>query len=248
MKLQDWLPGSLAGQVQMDMSQKKDSIIKLNSSIVKCRKCPRLVEWREKVAREKARRYTGQTYWGKPVTGFGDPDAHLLIVGLAPAAHGANRTGRMFTGDRSGEWLYEALHKFHFSNHESSLSADDGLALTDCYISAVLRCAPPQNKPLREEIENCQPYLFEELSILSNLHVIIALGKIAFDRTIDSLRRTEMAHFESKPKFAHGAVFVVSDGFTLIASYHPSQQNTFTGKLTKPMFESIFRTAEKLLK
>ncbi len=219
----------------------------LNAVIISCRKCPRLVEWRERVAREKVKRFADQIYWGKPVTGFGDPKARLLIVGLAPAAHGANRTGRMFTGDRSGEWLYGTLHKFGFSNNENSLSADDDLVMTDCYITAVVRCAPPQNKPLREEIENCQTYLLEELSILSNLRVIIALGKIAFDWTLDSLEKKGLAHFPRKPHFGHGAVYEVTAGLSLIASYHPSQQNTFTGKLTKPMFEAVFRTARKLL-
>ena len=219
----------------------------LNAVIISCRKCPRLVEWRERVAREKVKRFADQTYWGKPVTGFGYPKARLLVVGLAPAAHGANRTGRMFTGDRSGEWLYGTLHKFGFSNNENSLSADDDLVLTDCYITAVVRCAPPQNKPLREEIENCQAYLLEELSIHSNLRVIIALGKIAFDWTLDSLEKKGLAHFPRKPHFGHGAVYEVTAGLSLIASYHPSQQNTFTGKLTKPMFESVFRTGRKLL-
>ncbi len=219
----------------------------LNSDIISCRKCPRLVEWRERVAREKVKRFVDQTYWGKPVTSFGDPKARLLIVGLAPAAHGANRTGRMFTGDRSGEWLYGTLHKFRFSNHEKSLSADDDLVLKDCYITAVVRCAPPQNKPLREEIENCQTYLLEELSILSSLRVIIALGRIAFDETINSLEKNGIAHFPKKPHFGHGAVYEVTGELSIIASYHPSQQNTFTGKLTKPMFEAVFRTARRLL-
>ena len=153
----------------------------------------------------------------------------------------------MFTGDGSGEWLYGTLHKFGFSNRENSLSADDDLTLTDCYITAVVRCAPPANKPLREEIENCQPYLLDELSIFSNLRVIVALGKIAFDWTLDSAEKTGMAHFEKRPKFGHGATYEFGNALTLIASYHPSQQNTFTGKLTRPMFESVFRHARKLL-
>lgn len=224
-----------------------DKLSSLNAQIIRCRKCPRLVGWREKVAREKVARFSDWEYWGKPVAGFGDPEARLLIVGLAPAAHGANRTGRMFTGDRSGEWLYGTLHKFGFSNNDISLSADDGMVLTDCYVSAVVRCAPPQNKPLREETENCQPYLLEELSIFSNLRVIVALGKIAFDWTLDSIEKTGTVHLDIRPKFGHGATYKISDELTLIASYHPSQQNTFTGKLTRPMFESVFRHARKLL-
>ncbi len=221
-----------------------DPITSLNASIAACRKCPRLVEWREQVAREKVKRFSDQTYWGKPVPGFGDPKARLLIVGLAPAAHGANRTGRMFTGDRSGEWLYRALHKFGFSNVENSLSADDGLTLTDCYITAVARCAPPQNKLLAEEIANCRPYLLEELSILSEIRIVIALGKLAFDRTIGALKETGKVHFRKTPRFAHGGVVKVNDRLTLLASYHPSQQNTFTGRLTRPMFESVFKAAK----
>lgn len=225
-----------------------DRLSSLNSKIILCRKCPRLVEWRERVAREKVARYSEWNYWGKPVPGFGDPKARLLIIGLAPAAHGANRTGRMFTGDRSGEWLYGTLHKFGFSNRENSASADDDLILTDCYITATVRCAPPQNKPAREEIEHCQPYLLEELSIFSHVRVIVALGKIAFDRTLTSLEKMGMEHFEKRPKFGHGATYGIGNKLTLIASYHPSQQNTFTGKLTRPMFESIFRNASRLIR
>jgi len=220
----------------------------LNSDIISCRKCPRLVEWREKVAREKVKRYADQTYWGKPVPGFGDTDAKILIVGLAPAAHGANRTGRMFTGDRSGEWLYSALHKFGFANNSASISADDDLELSGVYITAVVRCAPPDNKPSREEIESCQPYLLAELKAFSNLKVIISPGKIAFDWTIDSLDKLGIVSFDNKPRFSHGAHIEVNDDLTLIASYHPSQQNTFTGKLTKPMFESVFKTAKEITK
>jgi uracil-DNA glycosylase family 4 len=219
----------------------------LNSEIISCRRCPRLVEWREKVAREKVARFSSRDYWGKPVPGFGDPDARVLIVGLAPAAHGANRTGRMFTGDRSGEWLYRSLYKFGFSNQESSDSTDDGLKLTDCYITAVIRCAPPANKPLPGEIENCKPYLLDEITLLRNVRVIISLGKIPFDNTLASLTGLGIANFDRRPKFGHGAKVRVNEGLTVIASYHPSQQNTFTGKLTRPMFESVFRNARRLL-
>ncbi len=225
-----------------------DKLRLLNSKIISCRRCPRLVAWREKVAREKVARFSDWDYWGKPVAGFGDLNARVLIVGLAPAAHGANRTGRMFTGDKSGEWLYGTLYKFNFANKPVSISADDDLRLNDCYISAVIRCAPPANKPLREETENCQPYLLSELSILKNIQVIVALGKIAFDWTMASLEKSGMASFEKKPKFGHGAQFQINEKITLISSYHPSQQNTFTGKLTQPMFDSVFRTVRKLLK
>jgi uracil-DNA glycosylase family 4 len=220
----------------------------LNFDIISCRKCPRLVEWREKVAREKTARFHDETYWGKPVPGFGDPDAKVLIAGLAPAAHGANRTGRMFTGDRSGEWLYGTLHKFQFSNKQISLSGDDELELMDCYITAVVRCAPPANKPLKDEIENCQPYLLSELTIFKDTRVIVTLGKIAFDWTIDSLGKLGVKKFDKRLKFAHGTKYQMNEKLTLIASYHPSQQNTFTGKLTKPMFESIFKIANELTK
>ncbi|MFZ1080408.1 MAG: uracil-DNA glycosylase [Candidatus Kryptoniota bacterium] len=220
----------------------------LNADIISCRKCPRLVEWREKVAREKTARFLDETYWGKPVPGFGDPNARVLIVGLAPAAHGANRTGRMFTGDRSGEWLYGTLHKFKYSNKQLSISADDDLELRDCYITVAVRCAPPANKPLKDELENCRTYLLRELEIFQHLKVIVALGRIAFDWTIDSLEKLGLKKFDKQPKFTHGAKIKITEHMTLIASYHPSQQNTFTGRLTRPMFESIFEIANELTK
>ena len=219
----------------------------LNREIIACRTCPRLVAWREKVAQEKVARFRSDNYWGKPVTGFGDPQARILIVGLAPAAHGANRTGRMFTGDRSGEWLYGTLHNFGLSNKAEASSADDGLKLIDCYIAAVVRCAPPENKPTREEILNCQPYLLKELKIFNNLKVIVVLGKIAFDWTIDCVEKLGLKKFERRPKFGHGTELQIGSDLTLIASYHPSQQNTFTRKLTRQMFEAIFRRAKRLI-
>ncbi len=220
---------------------------RLNKEIISCRKCPRLVVWREEVARVKVARFRDSDYWGKPVTGFGDPEARVLIVGLAPAAHGANRTGRMFTGDRSGEWLYGTLHKFGYANQPTSSSKDDGLRLKNCYITAVVRCAPPDNKPSKVELQNCRPYLLNELTIFKNLRVVVALGKIAFDMTVNSLEELGVKSFERRPKFGHGAQFRIDEKMTLIASYHPSQQNTFTGKLTRKMFEDIFRTVTKLL-
>lgn len=229
------------------MSKSTKTIVSLNTSIIRCRKCPRLVAWREGVARDKVKRFADQEYWGKPVPGFGDLNAQLLIVGLAPAAHGANRTGRMFTGDRSGEWLYAALHKFGFANKAVSVSADDGLTLNDCYITAVARCAPPQNKLFKEEIGNCRPYLVEELTLLGNVRVIVVLGKLAFDEIFKSLESTGLTITGKRPKFGHGATVRINDRLNIVVSYHPSQQNTFTGKLTRPMFESVFKAARALL-
>jgi uracil-DNA glycosylase len=221
------------------------TIKKLNSEIVSCRSCPRLVAWREEVARIKRPRYEEWEYWGKPVPGFGDPDARLLIVGLAPAAHGANRTGRMFTGDRSGDWLYDALHRFGFANTAESVSRDDGLVLNDCYITAAVRCAPPGNKPDRTEFENCRPYIIDELCLLKNIRVIVALGKIAFDTVILCSRELGWNTFPSKPPFKHLQRVKIKENMYLVGSYHPSQQNTFTGKLTRRMFLSVFRVAER---
>ena len=223
-----------------------DPLSQINREIIVCRRCPRLVKWREKVAREKVSRFSSCEYWGKPVPGFGDPDARILIIGLAPAAHGANRTGRMFTGDRSGEWLYGTLHKFGLANLPDSVSAGDKMKLKDCYITAVARCAPPQNKPSVSEIRNCQEYLQRELSALRKVRVLIALGKIAFDRTLKVIEKAGVELTGQKPKFSHNAVARLSENLTLIASYHPSQQNTFTGKLTRRMFEDVFDTAIRI--
>jgi uracil-DNA glycosylase family 4 len=218
----------------------------LNSRITSCRLFPRLVEWREGVAFSKVRRYSDEVYWGKPVPGFGDPDARLLIVGLAPAAHGANRTGRMFTGDRSGEWLYRALHKAGFSNQPASATASDRLRLNNCYITAAVRCAPPGNKPTREEFANCRSYLLEEVSLLSNVSVVLGLGRIGFDAAVEAVCTVRGIHSSTRPRFAHGATFRIRD-VRFLASYHPSQQNTFTGRLTESMFDAVFRKAVRLL-
>jgi len=222
-------------------------IERLNAEITACTKCPRLVAWREKVAREKVKRFEEEEYWGKPVPGFGDPNARLLIVGLAPAAHGANRTGRMFTGDRSGDWLYRSLHKFGFANQSTSLHRDDGLQLQDCYITAPLRCAPPQNKPTADEKRNCFPYLVREFQLLSEVRVIVALGKIGFDTSLKMLQENGVADFDKKPVFSHAGETELNSELSLIASYHPSQQNTFTGKLTEPMFDSVFQRAREII-
>jgi uracil-DNA glycosylase family 4 len=205
------------------------------------------VRWREQVARHPPRRYLGERYWAKPLPGFGDPNAHLLIVGLAPAAHGGNRTGRIFTGDRSGDWLYGALHAAGFANQPDSIHRNDGLALTDCYITAAVRCAPPDNKPSRVEFERCRPYLVQELQLFENVRVVIALGKIAFDSFLLAHQKNGEMVPKPRPRFGHGASVVLPNGVTLIGSYHPSQQNTFTGKLTRPMFHSIFARARAAL-
>jgi len=220
---------------------------KLQKHIVRCRLCPRLVQWREKIAIEKTRRFEHWQYWGKPNPSFGDPEAQLLLVGLAPAAHGGNRTGRMFTGDRSGDWLYRALHKFGFANQSTSVSRHDGLRLQNCYITATCRCAPPQNRLLPAEIVNCRPFLIKEMEILNSVRVIVGLGKIGFDSAVSALRHLGAWTVSSKLHFTHGAEYPITNKLTLLASFHPSQQNTFTGRLTEPMFDAIFRRARKLL-
>jgi len=227
------------------MRSKTESVASLQDRIITCRLCPRLVEWREKVARERVRRFADQEYWGKPVPSFGDPKARVLVIGLAPAAHGGNRTGRIFTGDRSGDWLFRALHKARFANQPESLHRSDGLRLRDCYVTAAVRCAPPQNKPLPKEIANCRPYLLRELELLKRVRVIVALGRLAFDAAIASVGLDQRN--ERRPKFAHAAECELSSGITLIASFHPSQQNTFTGRLTEPMFDRVFSRAREIV-
>lgn len=219
----------------------------LERRVVRCRRCPRLVRWRTTVAQEKVKRFAEWTYWGKPVPSFGDPFARLLIVGLAPAAHGANRTGRMFTGDRSGDWLFAALHRFGFASQPDSTSRSDGLRLNDCFISAVCRCAPPANKPLPDEIRACRPFLLSELRTITKIRVIVALGSIAYDAVLQCAAELDWKSAGTIPRFSHGATIRLGQHRTLIGSYHPSQQNTFTGKLTRPMFHSIFRKAQRLL-
>jgi uracil-DNA glycosylase family 4 len=218
----------------------------LQDEITACRACPRLVRWRESVAREKVRRFRQEDYWGKPVPGFGDRNARLLIVGLAPAAHGANRTGRMFTGDESGTWLYRAMHKAGFSSHALSMHRDDGMTLTDCYITATVRCVPPQNRPTAKEVSRCRQFLLREIGLLKNVRVVIGLGRIGFDTALNAYREVGRVSFHQRPLFAHAAEYSF-DGLTFIASYHPSQQNTFTGKLTRAMLDAVFLKARKLL-
>ena len=229
----------------MPTAPPSDSIAALQDRVITCRLCPRLVEWRERVGRERVRRFADQEYWARPVPSFGDPRARLLVIGLAPAAHGGNRTGRIFTGDRSGDWLFRALHKAGFANQPVSVRRDDGLRLRDCYVTAAVRCAPPQNKPLPQEITNCRPYLLRELELLKRARVIVALGRLAFDVTIASVGLEEQA--SRRPKFEHGAECQLRNCVRLIASFHPSQQNTFTGKLTEPMFDRVFARARELI-
>jgi uracil-DNA glycosylase family 4 len=223
------------------------SLTSLNKEIIACRKCPRLVAWREEVARVKRRAYKDQEYWGKPVPGFGDPNARVLVVGLAPGAHGSNRTGRPFTGDASGGFMYPALHRAGFANQASAESRGDGLILKDLYIASVVRCAPPANKPNPEELNNCQPYLEREIEILKPT-VIVCLGRIAFDRIVKMSSAKNLGW-----KFEHGAVYVLPNSpfiihpSYLLCSYHPSQQNTLTGKLTVKMFDDIWLKAKELL-
>jgi len=212
--------------------------------IIACRRCSRLVQHRERVAVEKRRQFKDWTYWGRPVPGFGDPRARLIIIGLAPAAHGGNRTGRVFTGDRSGDWLYAALHAAGFANQPTSEHLGDGLALRDAYVTASVRCAPPGNKPTLEEMARCRPFLHEELAALRSLRVVVVLGKIAFDAYLTARRQRGLAVPRPQPRFAHGARFDLGD-VILLCSYHPSQQNTFTGKLSRPAFQAVFDQARK---
>jgi uracil-DNA glycosylase family 4 len=219
----------------------------LEKRITECKRCPRLVAWREGVARTKVRRFRDEEYWGRPVPAFGEADASLVIVGLAPAAHGGNRTGRMFTGDRSGDWLFGALHRFGFANQPTSRGRQDGLELSDCFITAALRCPPPANKPLPSELEKCRSYLRRELQMLRSACVFVVLGRIAFQAFLRAWGEIGRPVPDRRTEFRHGVGWELPGGFTLIASYHPSQQNTQTGKLTRAMFHSVFRSSRQLL-
>jgi uracil-DNA glycosylase family 4 len=220
---------------------------RLSARIVRCRRCPRLVRHREAVADKPPRRYQGQEYWARPLPGFGDPRARLLLVGLAPAAHGGNRTGRIFTGDRSGDWLFHALWEAGFASQPTSEHRGDGLVLRDAYITATVRCAPPANKPLPEEIARCAPYLLEELRLLDRVRVVVGLGRIGWQAYLRARRALGAPRPPRAPVFAHAAATRFDDGVTLVASYHPSQQNTFTGKLTREMFRRVFSDARHRL-
>lgn len=218
----------------------------LNGEVIACTRCPRLVAYREQVAREKRRAYRDWDYWGKPVPGFGDPNARVIVLGLAPGAHGSNRTGRPFTGDASGNFMYPILHEAGFANQPSATDRNDGLVLKDLYITAAARCAPPDNKPLPLELANCAPYLDREMEGLRKARVIVALGRIGFDAYLNYLKRAGKLESKSAYVFEHGATYRMPDGRTLLASYHPSNQNTQTGKLTRPMFLRIFKEAARL--
>ena len=218
----------------------------LNAEVIECQRCPRLVEYRQKVAQEKRRAYRDWEYWGRPVPGFGDPKAHVLVLGLAPGAHGSNRTGRPFTGDASGKFMYPVLYETGFSNQPSATDRNDGLELKDLYITAAVRCAPPANKPLPQELANCSPYLDRELEGLAGVKVVVALGKIGFDAYLNYLKRRGQLASRAAYVFRHGASYQMADGKTLLASYHPSNQNTHTGKLTRAMFVEIFKKARRM--
>lgn len=229
------------------MAAQVPDLAELQLELTHCRRCPRLVAWREAIAENPPLRYRGQEYWARPVPSFGDPHARLMVVGLAPAAHGGNRTGRVFTGDRSGDWLFRALHKAGFANQAESLHINDGLRLRDAYITAAAHCAPPDNKPLPIELANCRPYLLEELRLMPNLRVLLGLGKIGFDVAFDVAREVGLTDLKTRPKFGHGAMATLNERLTLLGTYHPSQQNTFTGRLTEPMFDAVFAQAVHLM-
>jgi uracil-DNA glycosylase family 4 len=217
----------------------------LTAEIVDCRRCPRLVEWRERVAREKVLRFRDENYWGRPVPGFGDPDARILIVGLAPAAHGGNRTGRVFTGDASGDFLFAAMHALGLASQPVSRRAADGLTLRAAYVAAAVRCAPPANKPLPSERDNCAPYLARELRLLDRVRVLVALGAYGWDAAFRAIATTTGDDSRPRPRFGHGAL-ATAGGYTVVGSYHPSQQNTFTGRLTQAMLRDVLARAGEL--
>jgi len=217
----------------------------VTADVIECRACPRLVAWREQVAREKRASFRAEDYWGRPVPGFGDPLARVLILGLAPAAHGGNRTGRVFTGDRSGDWLFAALHRAGYANTPVSERAGDGLVLDDAYVAAAVRCAPPENKPTPEERDTCMPFLTRELDALARLTVVVTLGGFAYEALWKLMQSQGDVLVRPRPRFAHG-LEVPTDRFTVLGCYHPSQQNTFTGRLTEPMLDAVFARVREL--
>ena len=218
------------------------SLAEVEARVVECRRCPRLVEWRERVAREKRAAFRHQEYWGRPIPGFGDPAARVYVLGLAPAAHGGNRTGRIFTGDRSGDWLYASLYRTGFANQPHAVHRDDGLRLDGVWVGAAVRCAPPANKPLPSERDNCLPYAEQELALLADVRAVVTLGGFAWDAALRLLTPA----IRPRPRFAHQAEHELPDGRVLLGCYHPSQQNTFTGRLTEPMIDAVFSRAREL--
>lgn len=234
----------LAFDAAMSVSQPTvgsvDDLIALEGDVIDCRACDRLVRWREEVAREKRAAFRDQPYWGRPIPGFGDPHARIMVLGLAPAAHGANRTGRVFTGDRSGDWLFRAMYRAGLANQPEAVSVDDGLRLSGAWVTAAVKCAPPANKPTPQERDMCRPFLVRELEVLSDVSVIVCLGSFGF--------RAAVRHFDIRPRpgFGHGVEVDSGSGPTLLCSFHPSQQNTFTGRLTEEMLDSVFERAVTL--
>jgi uracil-DNA glycosylase family 4 len=221
-------------------------LARLEQEVVACRRCPRLVAWREQVAREKRASFAAEEYWGRPLPGFGDPAARVLVLGLAPAAHGGNRTGRVFTGDRSGDWLFAAMYRAGLANQPTSVHRDDGLRLNDAWIAAAVRCAPPANKPTPEERDECLPWTVAELEHLADLRVVVCLGAFAWDAALRLRAALGHPRPRPRPRFGHEAVFDDGTWLTLVGCFHPSQQNTFTGKLTEPMLDAVFRRAREL--
>jgi uracil-DNA glycosylase len=224
-----------------------DSFQELADRIAGCELCPRLRLHCSQIASTRKREYASQPYWGRPVPGFGDPEARLLIVGLAPGAHGSNRTGRVFTGDASGVWLYQALHRYGWASQPSALTRDDGLTLTDCYITAAARCAPPENRPTAEELDRCRPFLQEELSLLTRVRVVLALGRIGWESWLRAAGWWARLNPRERPNFGHRVEAVLPDGTVLVASFHPSRQNTNTGRLTRPMWNGVFERIRRIV-
>jgi uracil-DNA glycosylase len=228
------------------MCEMPSALVLLNKEVIQCTRCPRLVEYREQIGREKRRAYRDHEYWARPVPGFGDPRARVLVLGLAPGAHGSNRTGRPFTGDASGKFMYPILYKVGLASQANADHRNDGLKLIDCYITAAVRCAPPDNKPMLSELANCADYLDRELAILKDTRVVVALGKIGFDAYLAHLKRTGVVERTAPYKFGHALSYPMPNGVVLLASYHPSNQNTATGKLTVQMFEDVFHQAKRI--
>lgn len=235
------------GPLAMTVSHPDPALLRLHRAITRCDRCPRLRGHCAEVARVRKREFRDQPYWGRPVPGFGDPAARLLIVGLAPAAHGANRTGRVFTGDSSGDWLYEALHRYGWASRPDSRSRDDGMTLTGCYITAAARCAPPDNRPTGQELERCRRWLEQELALLGDVRVVLALGRIGWERWLRASGWWSRLGSDGRPRFGHGGETRLPDGMMLVSSFHPSRQNTNTGRLTREMWYEVFGRVRELV-